>query len=452
MTDRLAVVRESEFTRCCDRPPPVFDCCGCDGPNGESLMPETWEIQESLEGMYSVEISPGFKQAWGCEGFSSPGVRRLQHYAGPTYQGEPDRTGDCFWQSVHPEPGRCCQFGCTEEGGFGNATTVSAYMGCYKIDAVPPVDPIFQWYLDCACGDLWCGDSSEWADSESCQEYDSNCHCCTEEGSYFSSEDECEYAKTYYEGLGLTCGECTYTEVTPGSPGYPAFVDHVAGLGGPCGCNRQYVFLDPLNPRCKDMLGSVGGTSADLPEFDCDGCNTYHLVQYVGMMVDNVTPCPNYPCALGCVHICNGSDLACTDCCEGWGYYYCLGYPATLTICPASTREGLPTGSASNACDVLCCTEDGEVLEEVKALALDDTEPAPAESVWWEVAGTVTGGYLTKDSESGLYKGGIPPFFLSLDKDKKELNGKALKMLSDDVYWGTVFIGDKAGWQITIMA
>lgn len=429
---------EERFIRCCDVPPKI-PCCQC-----EDGISSLWEIQESLEGMYSVELSPGIKQAWGCENFAHDGVRRVEHYLGPTYVGEPERTGECHWGSVEPQDGRCCQFGCEETGGIGNDTSVAAYMSCYVVSEVPPTDPIYQWYLDCACGDLWCGDSSEWGSLEDCQEFDTNCHCCNDEGSYSNTEEECLALKSYYEGLGLTCGSCTYEEVTPGTPGYPAYVSHRAGLGGPCGCGRTYVLLNPLDPMCKDMLDSVD--SSNIEPFDCDGCNTYVLVQYIGMMVDGVTECPNYPCALGCVHICNGADLGCTDCCEGWGYYYCLGYPATLTLCPA---ESIVPPSSDSDCnpDVLCCGDNP--LEMAMAPVIAPARAIPDDAIHFEILGTSTTGYLQRDGAT--YKGGVPPIVLEVNKEARTLNGKPLSMLSDDLFWGRGRIGgEQVGFWIEV--
>ena len=429
-----------QFIRCCDIPPKV-QCCQCE--NGISSI---WEIQDSLAGMYSNEISPGFKQAWGCERFANDGVRRLVHSLGPFYPGEPQRTGECHWTSVDPQPGRCCQFGCEETGGFGNDTSVYGYMSCRVSAEVPEVPPVMGWWLDCACDDLWVGDSSEWGSLEDCLEFDTNCQCSNDEGAFSNTLDDCNYLKAYYEGMGITCGECEEREMIPGSPGYPAYVSHSAGIWGPCGCGRSYVLLNPLDPLCKDMLDSVD--SSNLQPFDCEGCNTYVLVQYVGTMVDG-SPAPGYPCGLGASHICNGADAGCTDCCEGLGYYYCLGYPATLTLCPAESINPPSSDSDCNP-DVLCCEE---VLgQSVEAQSITAPPTPPEDSLHFSFLGTSTTGYLKKDVD-GIYRGGDPPIKLEVNRIEQTLNGRKMTMFSDDPFIGHARIGgEQIYFTVEIMA
>ena len=116
---------------------------------------------------------------------------------------------------------------------------------------------------------------------------------------------------------------------------------------------------------------------------------------------------------------------------------------------PKANREGIAPGSINN-CDYLCCEEDGEVVDENRHLSMAPDLP-PEDSVFWQISGTSSSGYLIKDAD-GLYRGELFPMKFELNKEAKTLNGKNINMLSQDVFWGQVFLGQEVGWQIELMA
>lgn len=466
---RIAITREEGYIRCCDRPPLVIDCCGCDGPEADKLMPDTWEIvtephfSNSWITYYDLDGNlhelEGWKFAWGCENFDDERVRRVKLYSGPALPFP--NYGNCYFQTETADVGigKCCELGCPEEDcatvGHGGPEcyrkVLSCYMWCQKYAEIPPIDPLMEWHLDCGCDDLWVGDSSEWGSYEDCTTYDTNCHCSNDDGSWSGDESGCNAIKEYYESLGITCGECEYMEVPgfPGSPGWPAYVDRIAGFGGPCGCGRGYRFLDPNNPACRTMIEDMGSSFIDFSEYQCNGCNTYVLYQYRPEGETN-------PHCLSC--IVDGADSPCQ--CSGSEFglalhgYGCCGQPATITVCPASYRDGVEYGSFSKACDVLCCEEGGEVDDvnmDMLSVAQPEMPAIPENSIFWQIEGTSSNGYLLQE-EDGKYRGSYFPFRFEVDKEQKTFNGKSINMIDDNVFWGQIFIGGEKGWQITVMA
>lgn len=439
----MALRYETErFIRCCDIPPKV-ECCDC--PNGISTL---WDVQNDLSGMYSQTYF-GLKFAWGCTKYENPGVKRLEHTSGPLHPGQPSDIGDCSWFSESPQQAACCPLGCVASEGEPPPTSLAPlgiWMSCTISEEVPEIPALYQWWLDCACDDLWVGDSSEWGSLEDCLAYDTNCHCSNDEGAYSGDESSCNAIKAYYESLGISCGECEYREVYPAIPGTPRYVSHTAGLSGSgCACNRAYVLLNPDDPLCKDMLDSVD--SSNLEPFDCEGCNTYVLIQYC---FESLTEIPN-PCPCGLSNICNGADLPCMDCgCgDGPNLFACYGYPATLTLCPAESINP-PSSDSDCQADVLCCQE-MEALS-IEAQSIQASLVPPEDSLHFSFIGTSTNGYLKKDSD-GIYRTVIHPIKLEVNRLEQTLNGKKLTMLSEEVFIGRGRIGSEhLGFWVEVMA
>lgn len=443
-----------DFVRCCDRPP-LIDCCGCDGPDDENLMPTIWEIQEAPH-MYGAEMFAGWKTAWGCEEFDREDVRRLSLQHGPnnTY---PEPIGNCFWYTEpgHLGWGKCCELGCGEADcstvGHGGPEcfrySITAFMGCYKYAEVVEIPDIHGWHLDCGCDELWCADS-EWGSYEDCIEFDAQefapCHCCDENGQNFATLGDCNAAKAYYESIGLTCGECEDIIMFPGTPGHPAYVSRVAGFSGPCGCGRGYIFLNPDDYACATLLEDLSGADSDLPEYQCNGCNTYVLYKYRPPGEDN-------PECLSCIK--DGADAGCQCGYDAFGFYSfgygCCGQPAVIELCPASTRDGLSDYGSDCNPDVLCCAEEAEEGMGMAPLAMA-APVIPENSLHFEFLGTSSAGYLIQ-GEDGKYRGGIPPLNLVVDREARTLNGKPLSMLSEEIFWGRARIGsDVVGFTIEV--
>ncbi|MFT3882449.1 MAG: hypothetical protein QM703_22705 [Gemmatales bacterium] len=449
-----------DFIRCCDRPP-LIDCCGCNGPDDDNLMPTIWQI-ETVPHMYGAVLFPGpligsptdWKFAHGCENFDDEDVRRVELYHGP-YNAYPEHRGNCFWGTLAENvgQGKCCELGCGEEDttfGHGGPETwhpaISSYMGCYMYDEVPPVDPIYYWYAE-GMTELYCADS-EWS-AEDCLLYDEQttgpCHACGDLAP-MADEASCEATKAYLESLGYVVGDCYRAEADPGSPGWPAYVSHIAGFGGPCGCSRSYIFLNPDDYACRTLLEDMSDTmGSDLPEFQCNDCNTYVLYKYRPEGETN-------PHCLSCLD--NGADQGCQCGYDAWGFYSfgygCCGQPATITICPASYRDGYSDSDASDCNpDVLCCKEIAEEGLGMAPMALAMAAP-PANSLHFEFLGTSSTGYLIA-GDDGKYRGGLPPISLVVDKQAKTLNGKPLSMLSEELFWGRARIGsDVVGFTIEV--
>jgi len=460
MGELAKISAEKEFTPCCDAPPGI-DCCGCDDP--DNLMSTIWVIQDA-PGMYSpfVTGSSTNKFVWGCEQFDLEDIRRLTLQHGP-HNIPPETQGNCIWYSIIKHAGMCCQFSCTDPGPLtttytenGSAVapgrfTTGALLSCQKFAAVDPVPPTYMWHLDCADPDgLYCGDDSEWSAAD-CKTYDTNCHACTPGGANYATQVDALADKAYLESLGYTCSDPTYIMTDPGSPGTPAYVSYGAGYYGACGCNRSYIFLNPNDPACATLIGDMSDSSeSDFPEWQCQGCNTFVLLQFrpTGETNPHCNTC-----------IVDGADGGCQTPGSEFGLasagYGCAGYPATITLCPADSvnyPDDTDTNSDSECADPLCCDKEppGEVDAEFETLGVDEVEP-PENAIHWSIKNTSSQGYLLKDTD-GLYKGGLFPFTFSVDKEAKTLNGKPIKMYGDDLFWGFIWLGGAMGIPVEVMA